>query len=102
MTAVSCAAWSLSLIHIFILDQLVEEHMKTGKPIFYTSADSVFQIACHEETFGLDKLYEPVSYTHLDVYKRQTLTRLIMPTSLCRTVGRIRRSRRIRQSAHNA
>ncbi|AQV28034.1 mannitol-1-phosphate 5-dehydrogenase [Escherichia coli] len=31
-----------------------------------------------------------------------TLTRLIMPTSLCRTVGRIRRSRRIRQSAHNA
>ncbi|PKH22581.1 phosphopentomutase [Enterobacterales bacterium CwR94] len=40
-----------------ILDQLGEEHMKTGKPIFYTSADSVFQIACHEETFGLDKLY---------------------------------------------
>ena len=33
-----------------------EEHMRTGKPIFYTSADSVFQIACHEESFGLDKL----------------------------------------------
>ncbi|MFQ1048091.1 phosphopentomutase [Avibacterium paragallinarum] len=41
-----------------ILDQLGEEHMKTGKPIFYTSADSVFQIACHEETYGLEKLYE--------------------------------------------
>ncbi|EKT55384.1 phosphopentomutase [Providencia burhodogranariea] len=41
-----------------ILDQLGEEHMKTGKPIFYTSADSVFQIACHEETYGLDELYE--------------------------------------------
>ena len=41
-----------------VLDDLGEEHMKTGKPIFYTSADSVFQIACHEETFGLDKLYE--------------------------------------------
>lgn len=41
-----------------ILDQLGEEHMKTGKPIFYTSADSVFQIACHEETFGLNRLYE--------------------------------------------
>ncbi|MFZ7199059.1 phosphopentomutase [Avibacterium avium] len=40
-----------------ILDQLGEEHMKTGKPIFYTSADSVFQIACHEETYGLEKLY---------------------------------------------
>ncbi|WP_426817002.1 phosphopentomutase [Winslowiella sp. 2C04] len=41
-----------------VLDELGEEHMKTGKPIFYTSADSVFQIACHEETFGLDRLYE--------------------------------------------
>ena len=41
-----------------ILDQLGEEHMRTGKPIVYTSADSVFQIACHEETFGLDRLLE--------------------------------------------
>lgn len=41
-----------------ILDQLGVEHIQTGKPIFYTSADSVFQIACHEETFGLEKLYE--------------------------------------------
>lgn len=32
--------------------------MRSGLPIFYTSADSVFQIACHEETFGLEKLYE--------------------------------------------
>ncbi|PIJ50262.1 phosphopentomutase [Erwinia sp. OLTSP20] len=40
-----------------ILDKLGEEHMRTGKPIFYTSADSVFQIACHEETFGLERLY---------------------------------------------
>lgn len=41
-----------------ILDELGETHMKTGKPIFYTSADSVFQIACHEETFGLERLYD--------------------------------------------
>ncbi|MGL5122023.1 MAG: phosphopentomutase [Plesiomonas shigelloides] len=41
-----------------ILDVLGEEHMRTGKPIFYTSADSVFQIACHEETYGLDNLYD--------------------------------------------
>lgn len=41
-----------------VLDELGEEHMRTGKPIFYTSADSVFQIACHEETFGLERLYE--------------------------------------------
>jgi phosphopentomutase len=41
-----------------ILDRLGAEHIRTGLPIFYTSADSVFQIACHEEAFGLDRLYE--------------------------------------------
>jgi len=41
-----------------ILEALGEEHMLTGKPICYTSTDSVFQIACHEETFGLERLYE--------------------------------------------
>ncbi|MGB1297216.1 MAG: phosphopentomutase [Psychrobium sp.] len=41
-----------------ILSELGEEHMATGKPIFYTSSDSVFQIAAHEETFGLDRLLE--------------------------------------------
>ena len=40
-----------------ILEELGLEHMRSGKPIFYTSADSVFQIACHEETFGLENLY---------------------------------------------
>ncbi|OGV48540.1 MAG: phosphopentomutase [Legionellales bacterium RIFCSPHIGHO2_12_FULL_42_9] len=41
-----------------ILDELGEAHIKTGKPIVYTSADSVFQIAAHEDHFGLDRLYE--------------------------------------------
>jgi phosphopentomutase len=41
-----------------IIAELGEEHMESGKPIVYTSADSVFQIACHEETFGLERLYE--------------------------------------------
>jgi phosphopentomutase len=41
-----------------ILDELGEEHIRTGKPIVYTSADSVFQIAAHEESFGLQRLYE--------------------------------------------
>ncbi len=40
-----------------ILDKHGQEHIKTGKPIFYTSSDSVFQIACHEERFGLNRLY---------------------------------------------
>jgi phosphopentomutase len=40
-----------------IIKELGEEHVRTGKPIVYTSADSVFQIACHEEAFGLQRLY---------------------------------------------
>ncbi len=40
-----------------IIQSLGEEHMKTGKPIVYTSADSVWQVAAHEKTFGLDRLY---------------------------------------------
>lgn len=41
-----------------IIEALGEEHIRSGKPIVYTSADSVFQIAAHEEHFGLDRLYE--------------------------------------------
>ena len=41
-----------------IIKQLGEEHVRTGKPIVYTSADSVFQIAAHEEIIPIDRLYE--------------------------------------------
>jgi phosphopentomutase len=41
-----------------IIAELGEEHVISGKPIVYTSADSVFQIACHEESFGLQRLYD--------------------------------------------
>lgn len=41
-----------------ILVALGAEHIRTGKPICYTSADSVFQIAAHESHFGLERLYE--------------------------------------------
>ena len=41
-----------------IIKQFGEEHIKTGKPIVYTSADSVFQIAAHEEIIPIEKLYE--------------------------------------------
>lgn len=41
-----------------IIKVLGEEHVTTGKPIVYTSADSVFQIAAHEEVIPLDRLYE--------------------------------------------
>jgi phosphopentomutase len=40
-----------------IIEELGEEHIATGKPIVYTSADSVLQIAAHEEHFGLERLY---------------------------------------------
>jgi phosphopentomutase len=40
-----------------IIDELGEEHQRTGKWIVYTSADSVFQIAAHEETIPLEELY---------------------------------------------
>jgi phosphopentomutase len=43
---------------IAIIDDLGEEHLATGKPIFYTSTDSVLQIAAHEEAFGLQRLYK--------------------------------------------
>jgi phosphopentomutase len=39
-----------------VIDELGAEHMRTGKPIVYTSADSVLQIAAHEESFGLARL----------------------------------------------
>jgi len=41
-----------------IINKLGQEHIKTGLPICYTSADSVFQVAAHEEHFGLDNLYK--------------------------------------------
>ena len=40
-----------------IIDELGEEHVKTGQPIVYTSADSVFQIAAHEEIIPIEELY---------------------------------------------
>ncbi len=40
-----------------VINEYAEEHMRTGWPICYTSADSVFQIAAHEEAFGLDRLH---------------------------------------------
>jgi len=40
-----------------IVQELGAEHLRTGKPIVYTSSDSVFQIAAHEEAFGLERLH---------------------------------------------
>lgn len=54
-----------------IIKELGEEHVRTGKPIIYTSADSVLQIAAHEEAFGLERLYElcKLAYDLVQPYK---------------------------------
>ncbi len=61
-----------------ILERLGEEHMTSGRPIVYTSADSVFQIAAHEQTFGLERLYA------LCVLAR----RLLAPYNVARVIAR--------------
>lgn len=59
-----------------IIKQLGEEHIKTGKPICYTSADSVFQIAAHEHHFGLERLLE-ISKTAKTLVDDLNITRVI-------------------------
>ena len=53
-----------------IIEELGEEHIQTGKPICYTSADSVFQIAAHEKHFGLQRLYHTceIAFKHVKPY----------------------------------
>ncbi len=63
-----------------IIKELGDEHLKTSYPIVYTSADSVFQIAAHEEVIPLDKLYEICSITREKV--------LIPPVIIGRVIAR--------------
>lgn len=50
-----------------IIARYGKEHMRTGKPIVYTSADSVLQIAAHEESFGLSRLFDLCSLARKEV-----------------------------------
>ncbi len=61
-----------------IIDRFGEEHIRTGKPICYTSADSVYQIAAHETHFGLERLYDLC----------QTVRRLVDPLNIGRVIAR--------------
>jgi phosphopentomutase len=61
-----------------ILTELGEAHLATGKPIVYTSADSVFQVAMHEEVFGLDRLYQVC----------EVARKLTLPLQLGRVIAR--------------
>ena len=61
-----------------IINQLGDQHLKTGKPIFYTSLDSVVQIASHEEKMPLNDLYN-LSKMTADVFH---------PLGVCRIIAR--------------
>ncbi len=61
-----------------IIAELGQEHVRTGRPICYTSADSVFQIAAHETVFGLDRLYQICEITR----------RLVDPLNIGRVISR--------------
>lgn len=61
-----------------IIAELGEEHIRTGKPILYTSADSVLQIAAHEAHYGLDRLL-----THCEIARK-----LVDPYTIGRVIAR--------------
>jgi len=63
-----------------IIEELGDEHVKTGFPIIYTSADSVFQIAAHQEIIPLEKLYEICDKTRNEV--------LVDPLKVGRVIAR--------------
>ncbi len=60
-----------------IIKRLGKEHEETGKPILYTSQDSVFQIAASEETFGLDRLYQICEVARKQLTGRDLMARVI-------------------------
>ncbi len=61
-----------------IIAEMGEEHIRTGKPICYTSADSVFQIAAHEQHFGLERLYRFC----------ERAKELLLPINIARVIAR--------------
>ncbi len=77
-----------------ILDELGETHVQTGKPIVYTSADSVFQIAAHEEVVPVDALYHMCSRARAILRGEHEVLRVIArpfvgaPGSWTRTANR--------------
>ena len=60
-----------------IINEIGEEHMQTGFPIIYTSADSVFQIAAHEQIIPLDKLYQMCQIARKILVKEHAVARVI-------------------------
>lgn len=74
-----------------IIEQLGVEHLSSGKPICYTSADSVFQIAAHEEAFGLERLYE-LSVLAKKLFEPMALGRVIARPFVGKTPATFKRT----------
>lgn len=74
-----------------IIDKYGMEHLKTGLPIFYTSADSVFQIAVSEETFGLDNLYKLCEIARQELYE-YNIGRVIARPFVGKKLGEFKRT----------
>lgn len=77
-----------------IIEELGEEHVKTGRPIVYTSADSVFQIAAHEDVIPVERLYQMCEAAREMLKGKHPVGRVIArpftgtPGSFKRTAGR--------------
>ena len=77
-----------------IIEELGREHMKTGRPIVYTSADSVFQIAAHEDVIDPEELYRYCAIAREILVSPHNVARVIArpfrgePGSFVRTAGR--------------
>jgi phosphopentomutase len=75
-----------------IIKELGEEHVKTGYPIVYTSADSVFQIAAHEEVVPLDRLYEICSITRNEVLTHPVMVGRVIARPFIGEPGKFQRT----------
>jgi phosphopentomutase len=75
-----------------IIKDLGEEHIRTGKPIVYTSADSVFQIAAHEEIVPIDRLYEMCEIARSILHGKDEVARVIARPFLGSTAGNFKRT----------
>ena len=75
-----------------IIERLGEEHVRTGKPIVYTSADSVFQIAAHEEIIPIDRLYEICEIARKILDGDDTVARVIARPFLGNTAADFKRT----------
>ena len=75
-----------------IIKELGEEHVRTGKPIVYTSADSVFQIAAHEEVVSIDRLYEICHIARNILHGEDEVARVIARPFLGSTADNFKRT----------